>query len=203
MEKVVSMEKRIVSKSSPRPASKMSDAATKNEQKTQKKRMKKLSEYGKQLQEKQKVKEMYGMREAQFKRFFHMAIRSEMATGESLLSLLERRLDNVLFRLKLAVSRIQARQAIVHGLVTVNGKKVYSPSYLVAINDEIAYIPKVLEKKIFLEQVVDKRLNTGVKTPEWVEINKNDRKGRILRYPVRSDVTTPIEEHLIVELYSK
>ena len=203
MGKVVSMEKRTITKSGPRSAPKTGDATSKNDPKSQKKRMKKLSEYGKQLQEKQKVKQMYGMREAQFKRFFQIAMRSEAATGEGLLSLLERRLDNVLFRLKLATTRSQARQAVVHGLVVVNGRKVYSPSYLVSINDEITYAPKVLEKKVFIEQVVDKRLNTGIKVPEWVEINKNDRKGRILRYPVRSDVTSPIEEHLIVELYSK
>ena len=180
-----------------------SPAANKTTTEKPKKRMKKLSEYGKQLQEKQKVKQIYGMREAQFRRFFAIAFRSEAATGESLLSLLERRLDNVLYRLKLAASRPQARQAIVHGLVVVNGKKVSSPSYLVAVGDEISYSPKVLEKKAFLEQVVEKRLSTASKVPEWVEINKTDRKGRILRYPVRADLTTPIEEHLIVELYSK
>ena len=172
-------------------------------QQDKRKRMKKLSEYGRQLQEKQKVKQMYGMREAQFRRFFGIAVRSEEATGEGLLSLLERRLDNVLYRLKLATTRRQARQAIVHGLVLVNGKKVSSPSYLVDIKDEISYKPAVLEKKVFLEEVIDKRLNTGIKVPEWIELDKSNRKGRILRYPVRSDVTTPIEEHLIVELYSK
>lgn len=197
------MEKRTQAKSGPRSTPRTGDtASSKNDQKS-KKRMKKLSEYGKQLQEKQKVKQMYGMREAQFRRFFHNAVKGEAATGEGLLSLLERRLDNVLFRLKLASTRAQARQAVVHGLVIVNGKKVYSPSYLVSVNDEIAYSAKVLEKKVFVEQVVDKRLNTGIKVPEWVELNKNDRKGRILRNPVRSDITAPIEEHLIVELYSK
>lgn len=167
------------------------------------KRMRKLSEYGRQLEEKQKVKEMYGMREAQFKRFFSLATRSKEATGESLLSFLERRLDNVLYRLKMATSRAQARQIIVHGHVLVNGKKVHSPSFLVDINDEISLAPQVLSKSVFLESVVDKRLNTGIKVPEWVELDKKERKGRILRYPVRSDIQTPIEEHLIVELYSK
>ncbi len=168
-----------------------------------KKSMKKLSEYGRQLQEKQKVKKMYGMREAQFKRMFGIAVKSEAATGESLLSLLERRLDNVLYRLKLATTRPQARQAVVHGLVCVNGMKVSSPSYLVALNDEISYKPAVLEKTAFLQEVIDKRLATGIKVPDWVELDKKDRKGRILRFPVRADITTPIEEHLIVELYSK
>lgn len=168
-----------------------------------KKSMKKLSEYGRQLQEKQKVKKMYGMGEAQFKRFFAMAVKSEAATGEGLLSLLERRLDNVLYRLKLASTRPQARQAVVHGLVSVNGKKVSSPSYLVAVDDVISYKPAILERTVFLENVVDKRLSTAMKVPDWVELDKKDRKGRVLRFPVRADITSPIEEHLIVELYSK
>lgn len=167
------------------------------------KRARKLTEYGRQLQEKQKVKEMYGLREKQFVRFFGMATRSQEATGETLLSLLERRLDNVVFRLKLASTRAQARQIVVHGHVLVNGIKVHSPSYLVSLNDEIGLVNQVAQKAVFLEQVIDKRLNTGVKVPEWLELNKNDRKGRVLRFPVRSDIQVPIEEYLIVELYSK
>ena len=167
------------------------------------KRSRKLSEYGKQLHEKQKVKKLYGVREKQFKRFFDTAVKSEGATGEILLSLLERRLDNVIYRLKLANSRRQARQIIVHGHILVNGKKIYSPSYLVSVDDEILLAKNVLDKKTFLEQVVDKRLNIGIKVPEWLELNKKDRKGLILRDPARSDIKVPIEEHLIVELYSK
>ena len=167
------------------------------------KRMRKLSEYGRQLEEKQKVKEMYGVRERQFRRFFSIATRSQAATGESLLSLLERRLDNVLYRLKLATSRAQARQVIVHGHIIVNGRKVYTPSFLVSVQDEITIAPLVQNKATFLESVIDKRLNTGIKVPEWMELDKNQRKGRILRLPVRTDIQTPIEEHLIVELYSK
>jgi len=167
------------------------------------KRMKKLSEYGKQLQEKQKVKNMYGVLEKQFRRFYKIAAKSQEAAGERLLSLLERRLDNTVYRLKLTISRAQARQIIVHGHVLVNGKKVYSPSFLVSINDEISLAPNVVSKTEFLERVVDKRLNIGVKVPEWLELNKKDRKGRVLRLPVRSDIQVPIEEHLIVELYSK
>jgi len=163
----------------------------------------KLSEYGKQLHEKQKVKKMYGVREKQFRRFFDTAVKKTGATGEVLLSLLERRLDNVVYRLKLANSRRQARQIIVHGHILVNGKKVYSPSYIVAINDEISLAKNVLDKKAFLEQVVDKRLNIGIKVPEWLELNKQDRKGLMLREPARGDIKAPIEEHLIVELYSK
>lgn len=174
------------------------------EQKSSKKPARKVSEYGRQLQEKQKVRDMYGLRERQFKRFFAIASRSRQgAPGENLLSLLERRLDNTIYRLKLATTREQARQIVVHGHILVNGKKVYSPSSLVSINDEVSLAPNVMEKKAFLEQVVDKRLNIGIKVPEWLELNKNARKGRVLRYPVRSDIQVPIEEHLIVELYSK
>lgn len=165
---------------------------------------KKLSEYGKQLKEKQKVKEMYGLREKQFRRFFNNALQSRAgAPGENLLSMLERRLDNTVYRLKLSSTRTQARQVIVHGHVLVNGRKVYSPSYLVEIDDTVSLAPNVANKTAFLEQVIDKRLNIGIKVPEWLELNKNERLGRILRYPVRSDIQAPIEEHLIVELYSK
>lgn len=164
---------------------------------------KKLSEYGKQLLEKQKVKNMYGMREKQFRRFFSIAMCQAGAPGENLLSLLERRLDNVLYRLKLSVTRTQARQIIVHGHVLVNGKSVYSPSFSVSIGDVITLKSNVLKKAQFLEQAIDKRLNIGIKVPEWLELNKKDRVGQVLRNPVRSDIQVPIEEHLIVELYSK
>lgn len=167
------------------------------------KRQRKLSEFGKQLQEKQKVRDMYGLRERQFKRFFALAVRSQGAPGENLLSMLERRLDNVLYKLKLSNTRTQARQVIVHGHVLVNGRKVYSPSFLVSVNDVISLAANVSEKKGFLEQVIDKRLNMGVKVPEWLELMKGDRQGRVLRTPVRADIQVPIEEHLIVELYSK
>lgn len=174
------------------------------QQSTQSKRPpKKMSEYGKQLHEKQKVKEMYGMRERQFRRFFKEAVRQEGAPGDNLLSMLERRLDNTVYRLKLATSRPQARQLVSHGLILVNGNKVYSPSYLVEVGDTISLAPKTAEKKAFLEQVVEKRLKMGIKVPEWLELDKKDREGQVLRKPVRSDIQVPIEEHLIVELYSK
>jgi len=173
------------------------------ERETSTKRARKLTEYGRQLQEKQKVKEMYGMRERQFKRFFSIAHRSQEATGELLLTMLERRLDNVVYRLKLASTRSQARQLIVHGHVLVNGKKVYSPSILVAVNDEIKLSERSSAKAGLLSQVVDKRLNTGIKLPEWLEGDKKIRGGKVLRLPVRADIQTPVEESLIVELYSK
>jgi len=172
-------------------------------EKSTSKKVRKVSEYGRQLQEKQKVKEMYGVKERQFKRFFGLASRTKAATGETLLTLLERRLDNVVYRLKLATTRAQARQIIVHGHILVNGGKVYSPSYLISIGEEVSLAPVVLNKTAFLEQVIDKRLNTNIKLPEWVELDKKTRKGKILRLPIRSDIQAPVEEHLIVELYSK
>lgn len=172
-------------------------------EKSSTKKLRKVSEYGRQLQEKQKVKEMYGVHERQFRRFFQLASRAKAATGESLLSLLERRLDNVVYRLKLASTRAQARQIIVHGHILVNGNKVYSPSYLLSIGEEVSLAPIVLNKTAFLEQVIDKRLNTNIKLPEWIELDKKNRKGKVLRLPVRADIQAPIEEHLIVELYSK
>jgi small subunit ribosomal protein S4 len=175
----------------------------KDEKKQGGKGPRKVSEYGRQLSEKQKVKEMYGMRERQFRRFFSIAIRKEGATGHNLLNMLECRLDNVVYRLKMATSRTQARQIVVHGHVCVNGKRVYSPSYLVQPNDVITLREKALSQTAFLEQVVDKRLKMGIKVPEWLELDKNARSGRVLRDPVRADIQVPIEEHLIVELYSK
>lgn len=165
--------------------------------------LKKLSEYGKQLQEKQKVKIMYGVREQQFKRFFNKALKVKGITGENLISLLERRLDNVIFKLKMAFSRSQARQLIVHGHINVNKKRVYSPSFLVKEGDIITLAGRTINNKEFVENIVDKRMNLGVKVPEWLELDKKERVGKILRLPIRSDITTPIDEHLIVELYSR
>lgn len=181
-------------------------ATTKLQEKAEKGReiRRSTSEYGRQLAEKQAVRRMYGMGERQFKRFFTMATKSQEATGHALLSFLERRLDNVLYRLKFAVSRAQARQIIVHGHILVNGKKVYSPAFLVGLDDVVAIDPRALEnKKEFIERVVDKRLKIGIKVPEWLELDKKEHKGRVLRYPVRTDIAVPVEEHLIVELYSK
>lgn len=166
-------------------------------------RFKKMSEYGKQLAEKQKVKHMYGVREKQFRRFFNLAQKAAGKPGENLLSLLERRIDNVVYRLKLATTREQARQIVVHEHILVNGHKVHSPSYIVAIDDVVSLAPQVANKKVFLETVVDKRLNIGIKVPEWLELDKKNRAGKVLRVPVRADIQAPIEEHYIVELYSK
>jgi len=192
------MNKRMNEQATPKDRTSGAD-----QQKNTAPRGKKLSEYGRQLQEKQKVKEMYGVKEKQFKRFFGIATRAEGAPGANLLGLLERRLDNTLYRLKLATTRRQARQIITHGHILVNGNHVYSPSYLVSVNDEISLATNVASKTAFMETVVDKRLNIGIKVPDWLELDKQNKKGRVMRYPVRSDVQVPIEEHLIVELYSK
>jgi len=166
-------------------------------------RAKKLSGYGTQLLEKQKVKSIYGVYEKQFKRFFSIAVRTEGSPGDNLLSLLERRLDNVVYRLKFATTRAQARQLVVHGHVMLNGKKVYAPSCFVSVGDVVTFATNVADKSKFLEQVIDKRSSVGIKVPEWLELDSKNRKGSVLRMPVRSDVQAPIEEHLIVELYSK
>ncbi len=143
------------------------------------------------------------MREKQFKRFYQEASHMEGVPGENLLNLLERRLDSVVYRLKMATSCSQARQMVVHGHVLVNGIRVTKPSYLVSIGDVIGLHASVLNKAQFLETVVDKRMNIAIKVPEWLELVKQNRTGKILRYPTRSDIQFPVEEHLIVALYSK
>jgi len=163
----------------------------------------KFSEYGRQLREKQKVKLIYGLREGQFRRFFELASKQKGVTGEVLLSCLERRLDNVMYRLKMCVTRHQARQIIIHGHVLVNGNRVKSPSYLVAVGDEISLSKKALSKETFVQNVVQKRLNIAIKVPEWLELQKKEYKGVVLRDPVREDIRDEVEEHLIIELYSK
>lgn len=167
------------------------------------KRASKMTEYGRQLAEKQRVKETYGMRERQFRRFFEIATRSKEATGERLLSLLERRLDNVVFRLRLASTRRQARQIIVHGHIYVNGIKVSSPSYLVEVNDEVYLAPLSVEREMFVKLVIDKRAAANVKVPEWLESDRKAHKGRVIRFPVRADIQMQVNENYIVELYSK
>lgn len=163
----------------------------------------KMSEYGKQLHEKQKVKELYGMREKPFRRFFEIAIKQEGASGDNLLSLLEQRLDNVVYRLKMAKTRAQARQLVVHGHILLNGKKAHTPSAFVSENDVISLNPRVLDKNVFLENIVDKRMKVAIKVPEWLELDKQNRVGKVLRKPVAQDIQDQIEVHLIVEFYSK
>ena len=164
-------------------------------------RQRKASEYGLQLREKQKARRAYGLMEGQFKRTFARATGMKGITGDNLLQLLELRLDNVVYRSGLAASRAQARQLVCHGLMTVNGKKVDIPSYLVKPGDVV----EVAEKS--RSSVKFKRL-TGedaimVTLPQWLEREKNTLKGTVTKMPAREDIDMPIEEHLIVELYSK
>ena len=161
---------------------------------------KKQSEYSLQLREKQKAKRYYGVREGQFHKYFELASKQKGVTGEVLLSLLERRLDNVVYRMGLGASRAQARQLVTHGHFTVNGKRVDIPSYLVSANDEIA----VCEKSRSLDKI-EEILNTtgGRVVPAWIDFDSDKLAAKITALPVRADVDFPIEEHLIVELYSK
>ena len=162
---------------------------------------KKKSEYALQLAEKQKVKFVYGILEKQFRSYYEKASRMPGKTGENLLILVERRLDNVVYRLGFAMTRREARQLVNHGHFTVNGRKVNIPSFLVKAGDVI----EVAEKS--RASVKFKRL-TGedapmVTTPQWLEREKNALRGTVTKLPVREDIDMPIEEHLIVELYSK
>jgi small subunit ribosomal protein S4 len=161
---------------------------------------KKFSEYSIQLREKQKVKRLYGLLENQFRRTFAQAARTKGITGEMLLVLLERRLDNVVYRLGFASSRPEARTLVRHGHVLVNGKKVNIPSYSVQVGDVISVKEKSRQATRVLSAMegVQRR---GV--PDWAELDRDNYSGRIKLLPTRSDITMPINEKLIVELYSK
>ena len=163
------------------------------------KRRRKFSEYGLQLREKQKAKRYYGILERQFKRMFSEADRQKGNTGENLLVLLERRLDNVVVLLGWALSRAQARQVIAHGHITVNGRRMDVPSYLVEKGDVIA--PKDRETSKRLVSDHREEVGTSQKTPPWFEVG--DLAARVLQFPSREDVTLDVQEQLIVELCSK
>ena len=158
----------------------------------------KIVGYGLQLREKQKVKRMYGILERQFHLYFERAVRQKGVTGENLLSQLERRLDNVVLRLGLAASHAQARQFVRHGHIRVNEKKVNIPSFLVRVGDEVA----VKEKSQKNVQILS-ALEISQTIPAWLEVDANSMTGKVLALPKRDDITMPIEEHMIVELYSK
>ena len=161
---------------------------------------KKLSEYGLQLREKQKAKRFYGLLEKQFRRYFEMANRMSGITGENLLRLLESRLDNVVYRLGFGTTRAEARQLVNHGHFEVNGKKVNIPSYLVKVGDVIA----VREKSRSLPRFKEILDVTGSKVvPKWLEVDKENLKGKVVALPSREDIDLNVQEHLIVELYSK
>ncbi len=163
-------------------------------------RFRKPSDYAVQLREKQKVKHMYGMFEAQFRRFFEEAERVRGVTGELLLIMLERRLDNVLYRLGFASSRTQGRQMVRHSLVTVNGKKVNIPSYLIKPGDVVALKDKQQKNELIADNMQG-AARRGV--PSWLELDAAAFKGVVKAMPNRDEITMPIQEQLIVELYSK
>ncbi len=161
---------------------------------------KQVKEYGLQLREKQKAKRYYGVLEKQFAGYFEKAEKTEGVTGENLLSLLERRLDNVVYRIGLADSRKEARQLVTHGHFRLNGKKVNIPSMIVRAGDVITLreASRSSEKFKALIESLDTRI-----TPKWIELDKGQVVAKIAALPQRDDVDFPFEEHLIVELYSK
>jgi small subunit ribosomal protein S4 len=163
-------------------------------------RGRKISDYGIQLREKQKVKRMYGLSEKQFHLFFVRADNQKGITGTNLLVMLERRLDNVVYRLGFVNSRAQGRHFVRHNHFLVNSKKVNIPSYLIKIGDVV----EVREKSRKIQGIVDS-LDTVVRrgVPQWLDLEKENQKGIIKGFPIREDLTMPIQEQLIVELYSK
>ena len=161
---------------------------------------KKQSEYGMQLNEKQKVKFIYGVLEKQFRLYYERAEKMPGITGENLLAILEQRLDNVVFRLGFAMTRREARQLVNHGHVTVNGRKVNIPSFQVKPGMVISLTEKGKSMQKVKENIED---NAFRPAPKWIEYDKNNMTAKIVAVPARDDIDMPIEEHLIVELYSK
>ena len=163
-------------------------------------RNKKASEYGRQLRTKQYAKHYYGVLEGQFRHYFEMAENMQGVTGENLLRLLESRLDNVVYRLGFASSRAEARQLVTQGHFTVNGRKVNIPSYLVKVGQTVAVkeSSRSLEK---IKAIVES--NSSRVVPKWLEVNRDNMEAKVAAKPVREDIDLPIEETLIVELYSK
>ena len=160
----------------------------------------KTSEYGQQLREKQKAKRYYGLLESQFRSYFDMAERRAGQTGENLLSILESRLDNVVYRLGFAMSRAEARQLVSHGHFTVNGRKVNIPSYLV----KPGMVVSLKDSSKSLEKIkANVEANAFRQPPKWLEYDANNMIAKVTAVPAREDIDLPIEEHLIVELYSK
>ncbi len=166
-----------------------------------KKRRTKLSEYGIQLREKQKIRKFYGLLEKQFRLVYKEANRMKGVTGDNMLQLLESRLDNTVYRMGFASSRNMARQLIQHGHILVNGKKVTIPSFLVKENMEISLEEKFNENVTVAEAVKLSKATSS--SPEWVEIDYDNKKGKVVRLPKRDDVLVNFNEQLVVELYSK
>ncbi|MCL6518644.1 MAG: 30S ribosomal protein S4 [Armatimonadetes bacterium] len=159
----------------------------------------KIKEYGAQLREKQKLRRIYGVRETQLRIYIKEAIRRRGVTGETLLQLLESRLDNVVYRLGFASSRAMARELVSHGHFLVNGQKVNTPSYLVKPGDVIEVKPK--SKDII--PIVESLQATAGRVPPWLELDAEAKKGRVLRLPTREEIDTQVDETLIVEFYSR
>jgi len=164
------------------------------------KRGTRITDYLIQLREKQKLKKIYGLRERQFKNLFELASKMKGSTGDNFISLLERRLDNVVYRMGFASSRAQARQLIVHGHILVDGRKVNIPSYLVKQGNKITLKEKTRQNYYVLKSI--SRLE-NVPVPEWISLNLENFEGTIVRLPERKDVQLPVSEHLIIEFYSK
>ena len=160
----------------------------------------KETNYGVQLREKQKARRIYGVMERQFRNYFHKATHSKGVTGEALLQMLERRLDNVVYRLGFAANRSQARQLVRHGHFAVNGRTVDIPSFLVKVGDRVEVRDKSKKLTVIQGAIEGRKGQSG---PEWLEIDANQMTGRILNIPLRDSIPTPINEQLIVELYSK
>lgn len=160
----------------------------------------KLSDYGTQLREKQRAKLMYGVLERQFRKYFQTADRMKGITGDNLILLLERRLDNMVYRMGFARSRVQARQLVRHGHFTVNGRRTSIPSYLVRQGDTVGVVAKSHKRAVITEamEAVERR---GV--PEWLMLEKDKFQAKVMAYPTREQLGIPIQEQLIVELYSK
>jgi small subunit ribosomal protein S4 len=158
------------------------------------------TEYGLQLREKQKVKRIYGLFEKQFRRYFSIAARKKGVTGENLLQLLEQRLDNTVYRLGFSESRRQARQVVRHGMILVNGKKVDIPSYTLKAGDKIA-IQEKFKQNLVLKRSVESLQKRGV--PEWLEVDVTTLSGSFKKIPTKDEIALPVQEQLIVELYSK
>ncbi|MCR1898640.1 30S ribosomal protein S4 [Irregularibacter muris] len=160
----------------------------------------KLSEYGIQLREKQKAKRIYGVLERQFEKYFEMAERKRGITGDNLLQILETRLDNAVYRMGFASSRKEGRQLVLHGHFTVNGQKVNIPSYLISEGDVIA-IKEESKKSEKFKEVLE--ITSGRIAPQWLDVDTENLSGKVVSLPTREDIDIPIEDHLIVELYSK
>ena len=160
----------------------------------------KLSNYGLQLREKQKAKRIYGLLEKQFRNYYLKACNAKGVTGTVLLQTLECRLDNVIYRMGFAITRAQGRQMVNHGLVRVNGKKLDIPSALVSEGDVITFNDKEATKKYVTKNL---ELNEGWAVPSWLAVDLDKREGKVVRVPARDEIVIPVNEQLIIELYSK